>query len=349
MEDLEFIEELKQMLLSIPSARLTHGGRQVGMRCRSCPDSLNPNSYHMSVNLGFDDTPLYFNCFKCGYSGLLSHDKLMSWGVYSANPDIFIKMSNYNKSRLKLDKNNIYRDSPVYFLTNRYISDNKLSEIKLKYINHRLGTNLGYEDMLKNKIVLNLHDLIQSNNIKTLTKKDYIVNQLNESFIGFISEDNAFVNLRNLRPGKVDKSIDFRYVTYSLFNKFDNTRNHYTIPTNIDLLSIDRVKIHISEGSFDILSAYYNLRQDDYNNIYSAISGNRYLHLCKHFILTLGLINIEFHIYIDNDVEAYVVYAIENLCRDFNIPFYLHRNLYPEEKDFGVPIQKIQEQIQRIV
>ena len=51
----------------------------------------------------------------------------------------------------------------VYRLNNYYISNNKLSEVKLKYINKRLGLDLSYNDLEDLKIILDLNNLIDKN------------------------------------------------------------------------------------------------------------------------------------------------------------------------------------------
>lgn len=344
----EFYNNMKNTLLKIPSARLASGGKEILMRCRYCSDSVNQSSAHMYVKLPYDDNIMLFNCFKCHTKGIVTHKTLLDWGIYD-DVNIMVEVSKYNTKVSKLDKNRKYVDKDVYVLYNKMITDNKLSEIKLKYINKRLGTSLSYEDLLEKKIILNLLDLLNSNNISKYSRHENIINQLDQNFIGFISQDNAFINMRNLTPGKVDKRIDFRYVNYSIFEKYDNSQKYYTLPTTIDLSNPNRIKIHIAEGPFDILSIYYNLRKDNNNCIYSSILGSGYLNICKHFINTMKLINIEFHIYIDADVNYNTVNEIRDLCYVFQIPFYLHRNLYNGEKDFGVPIDRIQEQIERII
>lgn len=346
--DANFIEKYKQMLLSIPTARLASGGREVVMRCRYCPDSRDPRSAHMYVSIPVNDEPSQHNCFKCRTKGLVTHEKLIQWGLYN-HPDVLVGLSSYNKRVMNLNKNKKYKDKDVYMLSNNFITDNPLSNAKLRYINKRLGINLTYEDLLSKKIILNLKDLLSSNNITKLNRDMRIIDQLDDAFIGFITQDNAFVNMRNLTPGKVDKSIDLRYVNYNIFGKFDNTQKYYTLPSNIDLLNPNRIKVHISEGPFDILSVYYNLRRDDNNCIYSAILGNSYANICKHFIHNMKLINIEVHIYIDNDVSNFVIDDLKDILYTFQIPFYLHRNIYPGEKDFGVPIERINEQVYRII
>ena len=58
----------------------------------------------------------------------------------------------------------------MFNVSNFYITQSKQSMLKLLYINKRLGTNMTYSDLIANKIVLNLCDLINSNNIKELTR-----------------------------------------------------------------------------------------------------------------------------------------------------------------------------------
>ena len=58
----------------------------------------------------------------------------------------------------------------------------------------------------------------------------------------------------------------------------------------------------------------------------------------------MKLINIEFHIYIDNDVDINTIQGINRYLKVYNIPLYVHKNIYPNEKDFGVKLSNIQEQ-----
>jgi hypothetical protein len=337
------------LLANIPSARPAGGNREIVCRCFECGDSQKDSQGHMYISIPQNnDEPSLFYCHRavCQASGVVTHKKLMEWGLYQQ--DIAIELAQYNKHVLILDKNKKYNNSKVYSINNQYISNDDLSSIKLRYINKRLGTNLEYNDLLQNKIVLNLKDLLSSNHITEFTRYPNIIDELDKSFVGFISHDNAFVNLRNLTPGKVSKYIDIKYVNYNIFNKFDNTQRFYTIPNNIDLCRSDRIKLHIAEGAFDILSIYYNLRQTKEHSIYSSIGGAGYLGLCRYFIVTLKLLNVEIHLYPDNDIDDYIIYMIADLIRVFGIPLYLHRNTYSGEKDFGVPLYRIRECIYKI-
>lgn len=342
----EFYERMKNLLLKISGSQLASGGKEIVMPCRYCQD----NGKRMYVSLPVNDNIMLHNCFRanCRASGIVTNEKLMQWGLFQ-DPDDLIELSKYNKKVSNLEKNRRYIDRQAYKLNNTYINDTELSRAKLNYINKRLGTGLSYEDLLNLKIVLNLKDLLMINKINKFTRHDMIIDQLDESFIGFISQDNAFINMRNLREGKVHQTIDRRYVNYNIFGKFDNTLRYYTLPTNIDLTNPNRIKLHIAEGPFDILSIYLNLRNREQHAIYSSILGGHYINIVKHFISNMGLINLEVHIYMDNDVlDNRILIELKNLMDIYQMPCYIHRNMYIGEKDFGVSPDRIQEQITKL-
>ena len=149
------------------------------------------------------------------------------------------------------------------------------------------------------------------------TRHPNIVNQLNQYFVGFLSLDNNFVNLRRMcNEGIVYNGIDKRYINYNIHGKKDNTEKMYILHSNVDLTSPKRIQIHIAEGPFDILSIKHNLRLNESNSIYAAIMGSK------------DMIN-----------------ELINIVDPFNATLYEHRNLYPGEKDFGVPLSRINETI----
>lgn len=340
-------DDIKQYILeNVPDARPASGGKEIVCRCRLCGDSRDPKSKHFYIGFANDSVILY-NCFKCGSSGVFTPKMLRMFDLYDST-EIAIELDRYNKEMMKLPKNRIYSDTAIHRLNNNFISDNDLSLAKLRYINNRLGTNLTYQDILNMKIVLNLKDLLRSNYINSYTRHENIVDELDTSFIGFISYDNSFINMRNLRSGKVHKSVDTRYVNYNIFGKVDNSKRYYIIPTNINLLDPNPIKIRIAEGPFDILSIYHNMVEDKYNNVFASIGGKAYLNIIKFFIQELGLINIELHIYPDADIDDWSMYNIRNYLDPFNIDIFVHRNTYPGEKDFGVSKDKIKESITQI-
>lgn len=344
------IIRFKEFLLSaIPSAKPASGGTFINCRCFNCPDSSNPSSKHFYIAIPQkEDEPSWYYCHKCHCSGLINHKTLIEWGIYDES--IAIELVEHNKYCFTKAKNSKYYDRTIYTLFNQFTREDETSMIKLKYINDRLGYNFTYEELRRLKIVLNLQDILTSNQINHLTRDKNIVDQLNYNFLGFISIDNAFLNMRRLcDKGNVYQSIDKRYINYKIFDKFDTSERFYTIPTRIDLNSPERLKIHIAEGPFDILSIYKNIRKEE-KGIYSSVAGSNYAGLALHFLQIFKLPYTEFHFYPDNDKfgSNTVMNKVANILRPVQSPIYIHRNMYPDEKDFGVSPDKIIESVDRI-
>lgn len=334
------------LLENIPSARRASGGRFVLCRCFECGDSNDPTHAHMYISIpqSDEDVPWAY-CHKCKMHATITPEVLTKWGLNS--PQIFEWLIEHNRKAYSNPSNKIYQDRTVYTLNNIFIQNTELSDIKLAYVNKRLGTNLSKIDALNLKIVLNLGDLLLSNNIIQLTRHPNIVEQLNDNFVGFISSDNAFVNCRRIvKEGIVYSGIDKRYIRYNLFGKYDNTEKFYAIPANISTNTSERIKVNISEGEFDILSVYLNLRKDP-NQIYMSIGGSGYIGLLRYILTKLKLVYIEVHLYPDNDPTGQEeLEYVKELLRPYMIPVYIHRNIAPGEKDFGVPLDRIQEAIE---
>ena len=343
------VDDIKEYLLaSIPGAKLVSGGRKIQCRCRECPDSADPTHAHMGINTGMDGAPFWYNCFKCGTKGILTYKKLIEWGIY--DPDIADELTKYNATTMNFSCNKRYFSRTRYNVVNTHyeVSDN--FEEKRRYINNRLGLNLSFKDLRDLKIVLNLKDFLIENHISKLTRDQRIVENLNDYFIGFLSVDNAYINMRRLVDNdQIHESINKRYINYDIFGKFDNSQRFYVVPTQVDLTKPERIKVHIAEGPFDILSIYENVRHRE-NGIYASVAGASYMNTLLYILLELRLPYVEFHLYPDNDkqgTDSRMKY-IANSIADQTIPFYIHRNLYPNEKDFGVSPDRIHEAIIQI-
>lgn len=342
-------EDITEYLLSsIPGAKLVSGGKIIQCRCRECSDSANPTHAHMGINSGQDGAPFWYNCFKCGAKGILTYKKLIEWNLY--DPDIAQELTEYNGSVMGNSKNSQYFKRTLYHVKNTYVEDSELFEYKRDYINKRIGTNLSFDDIRNLKIVLNLIPFLQENGVRKYTRDERIMESLNNYFLGFLSVDNAYLNMRRLaKEGVVHKNIDKRYINYDIFGKFDNSQRFYVVPTKVDLSSTERLKVHIAEGPFDVLSVYENVRCKE-NGIYASVAGANYMNTILYVLLELKLPYVEFHLYPDNDKQGTDNRLIKIISQvgDPNIPFYIHRNLYPDEKDFGVTPDRIHESIYQL-
>lgn len=344
-------KQYKDFLLSrIKSAKPASGGTVVNCRCFYCPDSRNPNSAHMYISIPQNETdPSLYYCHKCHAAGLVTYKTLIEWDIYDDN--IAVDLIDHNKKCTKSGKLNKFLNKKKHIVGSPPIIDNEINRIKLDYINNRIGTNLTYQDLNNLKIILSLNDLLNTNHINTYTRDSRIIEQLDINFMGFLSIDNAFLNMRRIcDEGNLIKSIDKRYINYKIFDDvMDTSERFYTIPTRVDLTSPDRIKIHIAEGPFDILSIYKNLRKEEVG-IYTSIAGSNYKGQAMYFLEQYKLPYVEFHFYPDNDKQGsrYNIDKVAKYLRPLRMPIYVHRNTYNGEKDFGVPPERIKESIMEV-
>jgi hypothetical protein len=344
-------QEYRDFLLShIPGSKPASGGSMINCRCRYCPDSRDPKSKHMYISIPKNDRePSFYYCHKCHASGIVTNKTLLDWNIYEDN--IAVALIELNRNAKRYSKNTKYFAS-YYNLTNPIPEDNELNRIKLNYIRNRIGYPITYQECKDYKIALSLNDLLRVNRVEQLTRAENIVEQLDGNFLGFISIDNAFLNMRRLcEPGLLFEGIDKRYINYKIFDKFDTSERFYTIPTSIDLTAPSRIKINIAEGPFDILSIYLNVRNKE-PGIYTSIAGSNYYGQALYFLERFKLPYVELHFYPDNDNlgSANQMNIVANNLKelDLSMPIYIHRNMYPNEKDFGVDPSHIQESIMRL-
>lgn len=343
---------IEYLLSNLRGAHIVSGGKEINCNCPVCRESdtirrstRKGGHFYLSIPSN-NDEPILYHCKRavCQAKGILTHQKLIEWSL-PIDQDVSIELTQYNSLVMKLAKNYKYKDREIYILNNDII-DSDLSRLKLKYINSRLGLDLTYKDLIDNKITLNLNDIFTINHIQEYTRHPNILQELNDNFLGFISNDNAFVNCNRLvDEGKVYKTIDYKYVKYNIFNKMDNTTSFYTIPSNIDISK--PINLRVTEGPYDVLSVKYNLVKSNFNEIYVAIQGSNYLGCIKWYLLNIASPLIDIHIYLDNDVPdsyiAYMKYELSSLV--YNV--YIHRNLIG--KDMGVKASSIKESIEKII
>lgn len=343
MSRFSFADEYKSFFLSmVRTARMTSGGKEINCRCFECGDSIHQSSAHMYISLPTPTEASFFYCHKCNTFGMVTYKKLIEWGIYDSI--MGEKITEHNATVMNTPRYRKYDPDRRFSVRNDRITMDDTTNVKMSYINNRLGINFTPQDFLDYKIVLNLKDFLNANNIHSYTREFNIISDLDRAFVGFLSLDNGFITLRKLDDEKVYKSVDKRYVNYRIFDKEDTSERFYTIPTRVDLMSPGNIKLHIAEGAFDILSIYLNLRNKE-NGIYTSVSGSNYIGIVFHFLLTAKIPNIEIHLYPDNDKQGsgYKMNKIGQVLRPLGIPIYIHRNMASNEKDFGVSLDRINE------
>lgn len=341
----EAFEALKQYLIQNYGAKTASGGKEIVKRCHICGDSKDKTDAHMYI--GLNNGRIVYNCFKCNANGLVDGLFLRGMGCYDHN--IIIAVQEQNKQNQNSNQSNPNRYKylkHVYsFIPSYNVNYDEFTQRKLDYLEKRLGIKFSIHDVRNYKIVLNILEFLNQNNITFYTRHPNIMDLLNKYFVGFLSMDNTYIILRRVIPeGNLPSFIDTRYVNYNIFNLEDGGTKFYTIPSNI--YTDKPLSIHIAEGVIDILSIRMNLMSHIENGLFSAICGKSYSSLIRHYIVNYGFVNFDLHLYIDNDVDNGGIIKIKDDLRIFNgINLYTHRNSFPGEKDFGVPKDRIDDSI----
>ena len=351
----DIFEDLKQYLITNFNGKLASGGKEVTIRCPFCGDSLkNTKDRHMYIGINRNTGIINYNCFLCDRGGMVNQEffKYLGGDTVDINNDLKTNVISYNTKILNLPQNKLIKDAQsIIFAQPRYfIRDDDISRRKIDIFNKRLGINATPEELCRMKVIPNLKDFLMINNITTYTRHPNVVDLLDQFFIGFLSTNNSFINLRRLVPsGKLPEVVDKKYINYNIFSKMDNSMRNYTIPSAINTLDPRPIKIYIAEGSFDVLGLYYNVVEDKTQTIFSSIGGKSYLSPIKYFVLNYGLINTEYHICVDNDIDDKVIQNISNIIRPLCMRAYMHRNAMPGEKDFGVTRDRIKDWSIRLI
>lgn len=334
-----------------PEAKDAASGNTVRINCPLCAEAGDPDhDRHMYINLGLNDKPPMFNCFRrTGHSGLLTLSALERFGGLSQymDTDLILEIENYSKNHSKLMGYQA-NTKPKYnvFIPNKLFTKNEkenVIEYKRKYLSSRIGVDYSYEMINRDKIVLSLYDFLRYNYITKLTQDKVMCDILDAYFIGFLTNTNSSLILRNCiqdisKIKNPTKYHSMRYVKYSLSH--NAPLSYYIIPTECDIYK--PIQIHIAEGTFDILSVFYNLQNGDrHNKIYAAIGSKAYMNLIKYFLISMGLIMVEFHVYIDSTIEREILDEIKRLLDPLGIRVYIHINTFTGEKDYGVPKNRI--------
>lgn len=341
---LETANKLRELLHTIfPEAKDVASGSEVTINCPLCRQQGDPDTgHHMYISLGLNNKPPMFNCFRrTGHSGLLTKHSLDLLSNHSQYVDTRLfeeiekennRLYNYRGyDQIRTDKLAIYA----------YNEESKKNKHKLDYISNRIGVPITVQDCIQNKIVLSLKQFLYNNHIQEITRDRRMIDLLDEHFIGFLTNTNTSLIMRNtIKDTSLmkNKYYAMRYIKYNIIQ--NPMTSYYSIPSECDIYK--PIEIHIAEGPFDILSIFYNLQHcDRKNKAYAAIGSKAYLNLIKYYFISLGLINVRFHIYIDNGIEESILKNIAYKLKPLHIDTYIHINVYKNEKDFGVPLNRI--------
>jgi|HigsolmetaAR203D_1030402.scaffolds.fasta_scaffold00719_17 hypothetical protein len=341
MMDLQKIDYVTRILLSsLEKSGFNTGKTEIVSICPFCNGGRKKErSFYVSIPTKEKPRFLY-KCFRASCrqgqtKGYITPDflRMLDCNNYEAN--IYLNSLNKQASKEKKFSRKLIRN-----IKNFPSPENKLSKAKLKYINDRLGLNLTFKDLYKLKIHTDMEELFEYNGITIPKNKEYYYRNLSDHGIGFISTYNDYIIIRNVTG--TDKIR--RYSIVDIFEDEDDIDKFktYNIPTKIDILSPDPVELIMAEGTFDILSVYFNIEDEkEFNRIYCSVSGSSYEKTINHYIRQYGLLDLIIKIYSDTGIElSYFEKIYKNIKRYTNsLEMFVYYN--KKYKDFGVSKKEI--------
>lgn len=319
---------------------------QFRTRCIFCGDSKkDPNKMRLGIKVDVKnpDEPVLYHCFNdnCGRAGVLTNQMLKQ---IAGAQQIKVSVDSINRSVMKSSGNtkiNRYKNTKIINVKIPKLFPKDIE--KARYLFNRIGKIIDPNDFEGLKIVWSLKDFITLNNLKENSEYAWM---LDRDYIGFLSINNDFIVFRDI-TGKHKK---MRWFKYNVFGFYDNSGSFYSIPAKIDLLTSEDIHIHAAEGPMDILSILYNLEDNDRKNkiFLSSNDGEFYTPLLNYFEKGFVGKNIYIDMYKDNDTDIENILDLRKKLKVYttdinNIRIYY--NGYEDEKDFGVPKDKIQKEL----
>lgn len=333
-----------EMLKHRGAYHMSINGKQHYTRCPYCGDSRNLSHAHMSVFIDlFSDTPMMFRCLKCDVKGLVTDSVLIELDL-PIDTSIIKELKSYNRKAMKLGKLvNLEFEKfnvPLY-------QENYKNQMKLDYLNTRLGTDINFTEARDKKMILNLFDFMTMNEIENIQGLTYnMMKVLDKDYVGFLSTNNNCIVFRDITGNQ-----KYRYFKVILNQKNVNPDTFYGIPGSVALMYTHDINVHMAEGIFDILSIQKNLPNTCEHNLYYATCGFGGVTLLQ-YLLHHGInTGVNLHIYSDKDKSDWnhkkylfnksgISYWLEHI--------YIHRNQYDNEKDYGVPLSRIMDSYKKL-
>ena len=321
----------------IPNSQFAAGKKELVLRCPYCGHTSSVGKKHMYIGLS-QDKPYMFNCFKCEAGGLVNRTFL---NLLDIRDEELIQAIDIHNKEMRLSRGNSYASNRIrepQVAYDAFEVDYNLYPDKVNYINDRLGTNLSVSEMMNMKIIFDF-SFFKRQIMRYLGATESDFERIQRDYVGFLSVNNTSLSMRCIRQ----TDSKYRYLICKLDDR-DIYNKAFCIPSSIPYTS-DRIMVHIAEGQFDIISIYNNMTNRS-TGIYFAAAGNKYSAILK-YILSKGIMYMDIHLYFDNDsageiAKRQIEYFIKN-----NIAFFRGSRVFAHvnqaDKDYGVPIDKIQD------
>jgi hypothetical protein len=318
--------------------RLTTKKDEIYTRCPYCGDSQKDmNSGHLYIQYR---PPFKFFCQRCQTSGYTGPELLKLLGVTSYEVTHMVNnalMEHKKGLTVKYGAElNYFNNKRVNLYPNQYTD---LEGIKVDYLAKRLDIVIEERDIETYKLILNVKDFCENNNIdlskriKSVKDRENFKKVQNHS-IGFLTTDKNTIICRSLDPEKTG----WRYHNFYLFPDATESKKFYTIKKKLDLSQPEH-KIIMTEGILDIIGVYNHVFDRDDEPLYTASNGKSFLFLLN-YLASLSLLNVNIEVYSDKDVG---IKFFEYVIRNSRLAKFNGLNIVYNQigKDFGVTKSEI--------
>lgn len=315
---------------------------QLVTRCVLCGDSKKNQSkerLYIKVNIYDESEPIMYNCFNCFESGLLTTQIIQDIGIFDSELEDAIRIINKNAIHDDGTKVNRYKNIKEIKVELPPLHTDEKSLNKAKYLFSRIGKVINPEDYQSLRIVWNLREFLQVNDISIEDKDIWKIDMIDKDYIGFLSVHSEYIAFRD-----VTEDNKFRWIKYNIFDVVDSSHSFYTMKGAIDLLSMEDIHIVVTEGPLDLVSLRYNVFDNDIRNkIMISTCNGSFMNPIMYYIRK-GFVgqNIKIDCYQDNDTRLNFK-SIRSQLKPYifeNDNFTVYYNTL--SKDFGVPKNKIQ-------
>lgn len=312
----------------------------VVIRCQDCGDSKkHKNKGHLYVQVRFKENEKpWYKCHKCGMFGYIDEYFLSKYGIFDDDLNTMNKRHNYvagkNFGSTGLKNNNI---KPLKLC---YPLNTSESIAKIKYVENRLNIKITKADIIKYKMIINFKHFLKCNDITSFTRKD--IDFIDKYYIGFLTSYNEFINFRIIDDNLIDQYHP-KSINYNIFDLSDNTKKFITLKRNKKIDMMDDVELVTAEGMFDLLGIYNHVyKRNEGNRIFVANNGMSQYNTVRHYN-KLGFLFSDLKIFADKGVTMdYYRDMIKKLDYHFHGNTTVIYNRFQGEKDFGVPLEKMQ-------
>lgn len=327
-------QDLYDILSHAPDSRAVNS-TEICTRCFICGDSsknVNKKRLYIKVDPNNPKEPALYWCFNCYAKGVFTANMLKDMGIDNSEASTFIRKLNHDATNDDGSRVNKYRNTKEIKLEFPQLKGDRKTLLKIKYLYDRIGYKIPPEDFNRLKIVFNIKEFLELNNIEPNNKH---IDLLDNDYVGFLSIHNEYIILRDITGQN-----RMRYVKYNIFNVVDNSNSFYAARASLDLMIHDDIHMIVAEGPFDILGIIYNIYNGDFSNkIFVASCDGSLMNPILSFIRK-GIVgdNIFIDCYQDNDTRL----NFKKIKRELNMytpNFTVYYNRI--SKDFGVPKEKI--------